>query len=491
MRQPLNSPSPSPPRVPVAGIGASAGGIKALQDFFDVLPANLGIAIVVVVHLDPFHTSELTGILKRHTEMRVVQVDECTSLDPNTVYVIAPNRQLVISDESIDSRPFAEARGRRAPIDNFFCSLAEQHGDGFAIILSGGGSDGALGVKAIREHGGLILVQDPNEAEQPSMPRNAIANGADFILPVKQIAAQLSELVRTKAYVASRSFDGDDAETVQKILNRVRIKTGQDFSRYKHPTVSRRIARRMQVTQTLTTKDYLELLNKSETEPQALMQDLLISVTSFFRDPTAFEALAKQVIVPIFDQIDRNSPVRVWVAGCATGEEAYTIAILLLEEAGRRELRPEIQVFATDLDENALAIAREGRYPASIEAIVSEDRLRLNFIRDGDRYRVRREIRDPVVFAKHNILRDPPFSRVQLVSCRNLLIYLDREAQQQFLHNPALRAATKWLLAAGIIRNSGSSSRPVQDCRPRRADRPSCRTDPRPAPALARRVQPR
>ena len=438
---------PTHNRIPVAGIGASAGGIKALQDFFSALPSDLGIAIVVVVHLDPFHPSELASILEKHTAMRVVQVEERMSLEPNTVYVIAPNRQLVISDSSIDTRAFTEARGRRSPIDNFLYSLAEQHGDGFAILLSGGGSDGALGVKAIRERGGLILVQDPNEAEQPSMPRHAIANGPDFILPVKQIAAQLSELVRTKAYLASGAVDNGDTQTVQKILNRVRIKTGQDFSRYKQPTVLRRITRRMQVTQTLTMSDYLELLSKSETEPQALMQDLLISVTSFFRDPVAFEALAKQAIVPIFDQIGSTSPIRAWIAGCATGEEAYTIAMLLLEEAGRREIRPEIQVFATDLDEPALATAREGRYPASIEGIVSEDRLRMYFIRDGDRYRVRREVRDLVVFARHNILRDPPFSRVQLVSCRNLLIYLDREAQQQvcaILHY-ALQPNGYWL----------------------------------------------
>lgn len=437
-------------QMPVVGIGASAGGIKALQEFFDVLPPRLGVAIVVVVHLAPFHASELANILAKHTSMRVVQVEQRLPLEPDTVYVIAPNRQLLISDSSIDCKPFAEARGQRAPIDHFLCSLAKQHGDGFAIILSGGGSDGANGVKAVRENGGLILVQDPSEAEQGSMPRNAIATGADFVLPVREIATQLADLIRTKAYLQTTSLEDGDAEIIRKILDHVLSTTGQDFSKYKRPTILRRIARRMQVTHCLAMEDYLDVLTKSGDEPQALMQDLLISVTSFFRDASVFEAFSNQAIVPIFDALEGNKPIRAWVAGCATGEEAYTIAILLIEESLRREIRPEIQVFATDVDEQALAIARDGRYPTSIEGVVSDDRLSAHFIRDGERYRVKREVRDLVVFARHNILRDPPFSRVQLVSCRNLLIYLDRDAQKQVctvLHY-ALQPDGYWLLGS-------------------------------------------
>ncbi len=418
-------------RLSVAGIGASAGGIRALQEFFASLPPHLGVALVVVVHLDPNHTSELASILAKSTSMRVVQVDRRLQLEADTVYVIPPNRRLLISNDSIDTAAFDEPRGQRAPIDQFFRSLAEQHGDGFAILLSGGGSDGALGVRAVRERGGLILVQDPDEAEHGSMPRSAIASGADFVLPVRQLAKQFVELIRTKAHVNARSIEPGSEDLVRQILGLLRLKTGQDFSRYKRPTVMRRLARRMQVTQTDNLERYLALVREHGEEAQALFNDLLISVTSFFRDPDAYKVLAAQVIPALFENRDNDSPVRVWIVGCATGEEAYSIAMLLLEEAARREVRPDLQIFATDLDGKALATAREGRYPAAIAADVSDERLRRFFVRDGDQYRIRRDVRDLIVFAVHSVLRDPPFSRMDLISCRNLMIYLDRDVQQQ------------------------------------------------------------
>ncbi len=419
------------PGVTVVGIGASAGGIQALQGLFQALPPKLGVAFVVIVHLDPTHPSDLASILSKSTPMRVIQVDHRQQLEVDTVYVIPPNRRLLISDKFIETASFEEPRGQRAPIDLFFRSLATQHGDGFAIVLSGGGSDGSVGVRAIREWGGLILVQDPAEAEYGSMPRSAIASGADFVLPVKQLAAQLAELVRTKAHINAKALAHGSDDDVRQILGLLRAKTGQDFSHYKRATVMRRIARRLQVTQTDTLEQYLAYLRDHGDEAQALFHDLLISVTSFFRDPNAYRELAGQVIPALFDARAGGSPVRVWVAGCATGEEAYSIAILLLEEATRRGVPPDIQLFATDLDMKALATAREGCYPAAIAADVSEDRLTRYFVRDGDRFRIRREVRDLVVFALHSVLRDPPFSHVNLVTCRNLMIYLDRDVQQR------------------------------------------------------------
>ena len=294
------------PGVTVVGIGASAGGIQALRGFFEALPQKLGVAFVVIVHLDPNHPSDLASVLSKSTHMRVMQVDHRQQLEADTVYVIPPNRRLLISDKFIETASFDEPRGQRAPIDQFFRSLAAQHGDGFAIVLSGGGSDGSVGVRAVRETGGLILVQDPNEAEYGSMPRSAIASGADFVLPLKQLAAQLAELVRTKAHVNAQAIEHGSENLVRQILVALRVKTGQDFTYYKRATVMRRIARRMQVTQTDTLEQYLAYLRDHGDEAQALFNDLLISVTSFFRDPDAYKVLAAQVIPALFDDARRR-----------------------------------------------------------------------------------------------------------------------------------------------------------------------------------------
>jgi two-component system CheB/CheR fusion protein len=419
----------------IVGIGASAGGIRALQAFFSALSEasgdDTGAAFVVIVHLDPRARSELASILATRTRMPVSQVDATERLQPNHVYVIPPDRRLHLSDHEISTAAFDEPRGHRSPIDLFFRSLAGQHGDGFAVILSGAGSDGAVGVRDVKEAGGITLVQDPAEAEYPSMPRSAIATGiADLVLPVRDLAARLVPLIRSRQS-AEAGEEGVDEELVHRVLAQVRVRTGHDFSRYKRSTVLRRILRRLQVTRSDDLNGYYEHLRENPEEAQALLTDLLISVTTFFRDADAFEALKKLVVPQIIDGKDANENVRVWVPGCATGEEAYSIAMVLLEEASRREIRPGIQVFGSDLDARALALGREGLYPAAIEADVSEERLRRFFTREGDHYRVRRELRDIVLFASHSLLKDPPFSRIDLVSCRNLLIYLDRELQQQ------------------------------------------------------------
>ena len=416
----------------IVAIGASAGGIRALQAFFDEVPAQTGAAYVVVVHLDPQHRSELPNILAARTRMPVIQVEATEQLKANQVYVIPPDRRLQVIDHEISPIHFDEPPGQRTAIDLFFRSVAERLGDGLAVILSGAGSDGTVGVKAVKEAGGIILVQDPSEAEYSSMPRSAIATGvADFVLPVHELVGRLVELIRLKQSGAVTPEPPVDEEWLRRILAHLRIRTGHDFSRYKRSTVLRRVARRMQVTQSENLKEYYDVLFEKTEEAPALLADLLISVTTFFRDADAFNALKVQVLPKLLEDKDPTDTVRVWVAGCATGEEAYTLGILLREEASRHDLRPPIQVFGSDIDASALGTAREGWYSAAIETDVSEDRLRRFFLRERDGYRVRSELRDIVLFANHDLLKDPPFSHIDLISCRNLLIYLDHDLQEQ------------------------------------------------------------
>lgn len=423
---------PGPTKPTIVTIGASAGGVIALQRFFEAIPEQTGAVFVVVMHLDPERRSELPEILAGRTRMPVTQVNRTEKLEADHVYVIPPDRRVQLIDHKISAAEFDEPRGRRAPIDLFFRSAAERVGDGFAVVLSGAGSDGAIGVRAVKEAGGIILVQDPQEAEYSSMPRSAIASGvADFILPVRDLAVRLVELIRLKRTSKQAEEPEADEELLRRVLAHLRVRTGHDFSKYKRSTVLRRIARRMQVTRTDNLQQYYEALRENVDEAQALLGDLLISVTTFFRDHDAFEALKTHVLPSLFEDRDLNATIRIWVSGCATGEEAFSIAMLLLEEAAKHEFHPPIQMFGSDLDARALSVAREGRYPASIEADVSEDRLRRFFIREGEGYRVRQELRDVVLFALHDLLKDPPFSHVDVISCRNVLIYLDRDLQDQ------------------------------------------------------------
>ncbi|SRR5579875_721776 len=428
--------------VPICGIGASAGGLEALQKFFAALPNDLGLAYVVIVHLAPDRKSELPAILARWTSMPVIQVGDSDKalLVANHVYVIAPDRKLEITDTSVGSSPFVQVRGQRAAIDLFFRSLATSRGDGFAVVLSGSGSDGAFGARAVKESGGLVLVQDPNEASHGDMPRAVIATGvADLILPIDQMVARLAELARTKekltpvvrAVEKNDVVDGDQEKALKAIFDLLKTRTGHDFSKYKRATVLRRLGRRMQLCHQATIVDYLEYLRAHVTEIQGLFEDLLISVTSFFRDPGAWEALRHQVISFLIENTESGEQLRAWVPGCATGEEAYTLAILFHEEFERRGTQRDLIIFGSDPDESSLQIARAGLYPHAIGADVSESRLERYFRAEGDRYRVVNRIRDQIVFALHNLLRDPPFSRQHLISCRNLLIYLDHELQEK------------------------------------------------------------
>src|SRR5271166_1712077 len=292
----------APKRFPTVGIGTSAGGVHTLQTFFESLPEAVNAAFVVVVHLDPSHQSELPSILSARTRMPVKQVTGRIPLEPKRVYVIPPNRQLIVADGHLSVAEFDEPRWQRTPIDIFFRSLAAQRGDDFAIVLSGAGSDGAVGIKAVKEAGGIILVQDPEEAEYSSMPQNAIATGiADFVLPVREIAKSLPQLIRNRGALSRETLSETDGEILRKILAHLRVRTGHDFSAYKKATVRRRIARRMQVQRAATVADYLAILRESAAESQALFADLLISVTTFFRDPAAFDKLATVAIPRIFE----------------------------------------------------------------------------------------------------------------------------------------------------------------------------------------------
>lgn len=324
-------------------------------------------------------------------------------------------------------------RGHRAPVDMFFRSVAAARGDGFAVVLSGSGADGSNGVRAVHEAGGVVMAQDPAEAEFSAMPQNAIATGAvNFIGPIKRLAERLAEVSRSKEAV--RSLDpGDAVNDLRRIVGFLRARTGHDFSSYKRATVMRRVLRRMQVCRTTTIAEYAEYVQTTPEEAHELFADLLISVTQFFRDEAAFEALSSSVVGALFDQAGPDG-IRAWCVGCATGEEAYSLAIVLLEEAQRRKQSIPIQVFASDLDEGALGTAREGRYPRSIEADISQTRLQQFFVDEGTHYRVRKALREVVLFASHSVLKDPPFLRLDLISCRNLMIYMERSLQEQLLN---------------------------------------------------------
>src|SRR5215467_3504250 len=373
----------------ICAIGASAGGVRALQDFFSAIDDDLGLSYVIVTHLSRDDQSQLNAILGARTRMPVERVERSLKLRPNCAYVIAPDRELVIDGDNLAARPVTEPRSKRAPIDTFFRSVAVGRGDGLAVVLSGAGSDGALGVRAMKEAGSVIFVQDPDEAEYPAMPQSAIATRVvDFIAPVPTLVQRIGEVVRSRKAV--RQLNEEDAEQgLRKITHLLLGTTGHDFSHYERTKLMRQVARRMQVSRHDSIGSYVHYLRSKPEEVQALLADLLISATSFFRERDAFGALARKAIQPIFKKLGENAGIRVWIIGCATGEEAYSVALLMLEEAARSNFHGPIQIFASDLDEKALAVAREGRYPKAIAADVSQKRLRRFFTEDGEHYRIR------------------------------------------------------------------------------------------------------
>ncbi len=420
----------------IVGLGASAGGLRALQRFFERTPAQSGLAFVVVMHLSPEHESHLASLLEGHTDMTVVQVSETLPMEAEHVYVIPPNRNLSAIDTHLRLDPLENERRQRAPIDHFFRTLARMHGErAVAVILSGTGSDGAVGLGRIKEAGGLAVAQDPKEAEYDSMPRSAIATGqVDLVLKVEAMPERIVRYIRERRELRlperDESLEQDDLEVLGRILAQLRAQTSHDFSQYKRSTLLRRITRRMQLHHLARLPDYLERLRADPEEVALLHRDLLITVTNFFRDEEAFEAL-EQHIATLFEGKGPGDSVRVWSVGCATGEEAYSLAILLLEHAHRLSAPPEVQLFATDVHPDALTRAREGMFPKGIASDVGEARLREFFVEESGGYRISQAVRERVVFAPHNLLSDPPFAHLDLVVCRNVLIYLKREVQRK------------------------------------------------------------
>lgn len=438
---------------PIVGLGGSAGGISALQAFFRQTPPDTGFAFVVVLHLSPEHESTLAELLQRTTAMPVTQVRDRLQVKPNQVYVIPPGKHLTMLDGHVGLSDLERERGRRVAVDLFFRTLADTHGpNAVAVVLSGADSDGAIGIKRIKERGGLTIAQDPQECDHVEMPRSAIETGMiDWVLRAGEMPARIREFRQAGARLqlpAAADVEtlvanapSDNAGALRDVLAVIRARTGRDFSAYKTGTILRRIARRMQVNGLSDLAAYHAFLRSNPGETAALQQDLLISVTNFFRDRDAFASL--EAAVPSFFQNKGASDVvRVWVSGCATGEEAYSIAILLTEHASKLPAPPRIQIFATDIDETAISLARAAQYPETIVADVSEERLRRFFVRQQDKFRVNQALREVVLFAIHDVLRDAPFSQLDLVSCRNLLIYLSRESQKRCfeLFHFALRA---------------------------------------------------
>ena len=452
----------------VVGIGASAGGVGALKQFFSEMPSDSGMAFVVILHLSEEYKSSLAEIIQRETKMPVLQVTDTIKVEPDSVYVIPPAKHLEMTDGVIKPKDPIREKGVRVPIDRFFRTLADAYGrKAVSIILSGTGTDGTLGMKYIKGRDGFAIVQDPLDAEYDGMPRSAIETKiVDVVLPVSEMPEKL--LFVRESSERLRLTDGRDTDVAKEIKNfeklrdvltLLRLKTGHDFSNYKRPTIVRRIARHLQIHETDDLETYLEILKERPDEVLSLLKNLLINVTSFFRDKESFAALEKKVIPALFENKGPDEHVRVWIAGCATGEEAYSIAMLLSEYASTLPEAPKIQIFASDVDEEVIAEARDGRFTEAVVSDVSPERLRLYFTKEEDMYRVRKSIREMVLFAPHNILRDPPFSRLDMVSCRNVLIYLNRETQERVLNifHFALRPAGRLFLGSSETAESVSN----------------------------------
>lgn len=429
--------------MPMVGIGGSAGAIAALKAFFSAVRPDTGMVYVVVLHLSPDRETALPEIIQSWTSMKVLQAKDGVKAEPNTVYIIPPGKQLTAVNGHLRIFDLVREQGRRGAVDLFFRSLADSHGaHAAAVILSGADSDGTLGIRRIKERGGLTIAQDPNEAEHNSMPRAAIATGmVDWVLPAGEMPQRLAEYIARERDLTLPPEEGPQPVTppvgpnpseaaFREILFFLRTRTGRDLSYYKRATMVRRISRRMQVNGIKDMASYLIFMRAHQGEVGALLKDLLISVTNFFRDRDSFEAL-RQSIPELFAHKTHGDTVRVWVPACATGEEAYAIAILLLEHARTLDTPPALQVFGCDLDDAAIQTARAGLYSEALAADVSEERLKTFFVKEHAGYRVRRELRETVLFASHDLLKDAGFSRVDLISCRNLLIYLNPEAQRR------------------------------------------------------------
>jgi two-component system CheB/CheR fusion protein len=429
--------TPEPASCPVVGVGASAGGLEALQGLFAHLPSSPGLAFVVVQHRAAGHASIMKPLIEMHTKLAVKDIEDGMKIEPDTIYLAPAEKNVSIRNDVLHPTEAPRGAGLHLPIDSFFRALGRDTAErAICIVLSGTGSDGTLGLKEIKAAGGMAMVQKPDQAKYDSMPRSAIETGmVDFILPVEEMGEQLLQYLRHPYLEPRQAAELEEPfeNQLQKVLLVIRQRTGQDFSHYQHSTIRRRLATRLAVHHIENLDRYLELLRKSPTEAGLLARALLITVTSFFRDREAWEALTEHVIRPLVERTPSGVPLRAWVAGCATGEEAYTLALLFHEQMEKDHRLHPLQIFATDRDEESLHTARRGVYPKSIAADVSPVRLKRFFTEMDNRYRIRSDIRESIVFAKHDLTRDTPFSKLDLVCCRNVLIYMDRSLQEKLL----------------------------------------------------------
>jgi two-component system CheB/CheR fusion protein len=438
--------APGPPKTknkggedsfPIVGIGASAGGLEAFEQFFTNMPPDNGMAFILIQHLDPSHKSILTDLIRRYTSMKVSQIEDGMKVEPDSVFVIPPNRYLAILHGKLHLMD-SPASGIRAPIDFFFRSLAEdQKEKSICIILSGTGTEGTLGLRAIKGEGGMVMVQSSESAKYDGMPRSAISTGlVDYTLPADKMPEQLIDYVQHEfgrmPPKSSKPLLTEDL--LDKVFLAVRSQTGHDFSYYKHSTIIRRVERRMAINRIGTLAEYVRHLQSYPEESTILFREILIGVTNFFRDPEALDSLQQNVIVQLLEKKRRDEPLRIWTPGCATGEEAYSLAILFQNQALKHTKDINVQIFATDIDDRAIETARSGCYPGSIAADIRPEFLARHFIKEeSGSYRVKKNIRDMVVFAVQNVISDPPFSKIDLITCRNLLIYLGPELQKKVL----------------------------------------------------------
>lgn len=419
---------------PIVAIGASAGGLEALEVFFSNMPSDANMAFVVIQHLSPKHKSIMGLLLEKHTDMKIQVAEDGVKLKPNHVYLNPPEKNLAIMHKVICLMEPPYIHSLNLPIDYFFQSLSDDQGErSICIILSGTGTDGTKGLRAIKGVGGMAMVQDEKQARYNGMPSSAIGTGlVDYVLPVEEMPHTLIRYVR-HPYVEGQRQSTISQDKLNRIFMATRHVTGHDFSHYKKNTICRRLQRRMAVHQIEDIDDYIRYFQQTPTEVRLFFKDMLIGVTKFFRDKNAFEFLKETVLWEMLKDRPYGSNLRIWVAGCATGEEAYSICIIVAEVMKALKGSFNVQVFATDIDSEAIAFARAGIYPQNISADVSDDRLTNYFSRDNDTYRVKKEIRQMVVFSEQNIIKDPPFSKLDLISCRNVLIYMESTLQKKLI----------------------------------------------------------
>jgi len=480
---------------PIVGIGASAGGLAAFEAFFSAMPADIGsdMAFVLVQHLAPDHKSLLTELIGRYTKMQVLQVEDGMLVKANFVYIIPPNREMAYLNGALQLLERHVPRGQRTTIDFFFRSLAQDQNDwAIGIVLSGNGSDGTMGVRDIKGEGGMVIVQQPESARNDSMPRSAIATGlVDYVMLPAEMPATLINYVKyayvthayvTHAYVThaytTHAFNSEDRpkysyppntdDSLKKIFILMRAQTGHAFSQYKFSTINRRISRRMAFQKIKVMEEYVRYLQQTPVEVEVLFQDFLIGDTSFFRDPEAFAVLQDIGIPQLFADRSDGDRIRVWVPGCSTGEEAYSIAILIQEYLMTHENKCEIQMFATDIDVKAIEVARAGSYPLTAVAGISPERLLRYFTPDNDSggYRICKEIRDMLLFSEQDVIKDPSFSKIDLISCRNLLIYMNSDLHKKILNVFHYSLNPGGLLFLGKAETAAGSG----DCFPRWID---------------------